>query len=591
MWPWYPFELSFDGSVYHYSITLSVISLIERRRRKRGGYKMRQESQRLKLEEFTKRIGYTSILEIICICIFPFIIQWLKLLTCIQFKFTLNYQLYTLVLIDYFIIFIPMLLILTFFSSYINLIVISCYLICLLWTILPNIHRYHYVYNLNNLSLNNLIIYSRSTIYIISCIMIYCIDLPICPRRFAKSEVYGIGLMDIGTGLFIVASSISNCKIIWSMSIDYNNNGKEFFPCLLYSLLPCLGLGVIRTLFIQLFNYCQNITEYGIYWNFFYTLTIIRGFSLLFTTKNSLSNYILNLSIKKQLLFYLILSCICLLLSEYLPIVIYPKYFQLKWQFNSTSLLYIEENRVHSIWMANFEGIQSIFGYASIYFCSIAIFTLTRIYLLVNDHHHHHHHNNNNNNNNNSNNNNKEKIVKGNYFSPLISLLNHLFLFYCLIIFIGFICIHLLGGYSMISRRFANINYILFIIIITLICILIPLSIFSLLIKFQSNFFFHSNYSLFCLIIDKKGMLYFLISNIFTGFLNILRLNALNFLPDQEVNNFNFLTGTYDNLTWYSSLLQFLILFLYTTLSIVCVVIVYHLCKSSSRNELNNHLK
>ncbi|XP_018645649.1 nucleolar protein NOP56, putative [Schistosoma mansoni] len=211
----------------------------------------------------------------------------------------------------------------------------------------------------HTLPINIIIAYLRSTIYILSCIMIYAIDLPICPRRFAKSDINDLGLMDVGTGLFIYASSISGSKVVWYMNLDRDHR-KSVFHCILNTVIPCLLLGLLRTLFIQLSNYHQSITEYGIHWNFFYTVALIRAISLIMTTDNLISNYLTTFSLKKQIQLYYIISGICLIVSELLPIIICPKYFQTRWQFNPRTLHYINDNRSKSLWIANFEGVDML---------------------------------------------------------------------------------------------------------------------------------------------------------------------------------------------------------------------------------------
>ncbi|KAK4470114.1 hypothetical protein MN116_005698, partial [Schistosoma mekongi] len=422
------------------------------------------ESDRIKHENFTKRVGYSSTTEIICICLFPLILQCLRSLACIHFNVSSKSRIYLALVIDYFVILLPTIVLLTFLSSYIITTIVGCFFVCFLWAILPNYRRCYSFEKFHCLPTDVLVAYLRSTIYTISCIMIYAIDLPICPRRLAKSELNGLGLMDVGTGMFIVASSISGSKVIWFMNIY--GVSKRFFNCALNSVVPCLVLGILRTLFIQASNYHQSITEYGVHWNFFYTIAIIRAISLIATTENPVSSYLIRFSIKRQVQLWYVVSSIFLLLTEFSPILICPKYFQPKWQFNSTTLFYINKNRSTSLWLANFEGIISICGYASLYFWGLGSSLLVRSYLSTEV---------------NNNVNGKTSIKKS---LPSISLFN-IFMIGAIMIICSFSCLYALGGNEMISRRFANSNYVLFIIFLKTASFLFITTMIALLLYFK----------------------------------------------------------------------------------------------------------
>ena len=50
----------------------------------------------------------------------------------------------------------------------------------------------------------------RASLLLATCLAILGVDFHAFPRRFAKAETFGTGLMDAGVGSFVVASGISH---------------------------------------------------------------------------------------------------------------------------------------------------------------------------------------------------------------------------------------------------------------------------------------------------------------------------------------------------------------------------------------------
>lgn len=117
----------------------------------------------------------------------------------------------------------------------------------------------------------------RSTVSYLTFVAILAVDFPIFPRSFAKTEVYGYGLMDIGAGSFCISGGF----VSWFAR--RNSNGGDIiqpserkrFKKVAYRCLPLLFMGFIRLLTTKGLEYQEHVSEYGVHWNFFFTLTIV----------------------------------------------------------------------------------------------------------------------------------------------------------------------------------------------------------------------------------------------------------------------------------------------------------------------------
>jgi len=114
----------------------------------------------------------------------------------------------------------------------------------------------------------------RATVYIQTAIAILAVDFPIFPRRFCKTEVSGYGWMDLGAASFIIIAgwTSSSSSSSSSSSTITTSITKAVVKC-----TPLFILGIIRLITIKGVEYQEHVSEYGVHWNFFFTLCCVEG--------------------------------------------------------------------------------------------------------------------------------------------------------------------------------------------------------------------------------------------------------------------------------------------------------------------------
>ena len=178
---------------------------------------------------------------------------------------------------------------------------------------------------------------------VITCLAILAVDFRVFPRRFAKVENWGTSLMDIGVGSFVFSAGLVSIRPM--LRAQFAGSSPSLIQRLYMAArhsLPLFVLGLIRLYSVKGLDYAEHVTEYGVHWNFFFTLAFLPPFVALF-----------------QSLFALIPSYAVLSL---LVAGIYQVFLEL------TSLkAYILTAQRTDLLSKNREGVFSFFGYLAIF--------------------------------------------------------------------------------------------------------------------------------------------------------------------------------------------------------------------------------
>ncbi|XP_060207614.1 uncharacterized protein At4g17910 isoform X2 [Lycium barbarum] len=177
----------------------------------------------------------------------------------------------------------------------------------------------------------------RVAMNFLTCVCILAVDFKIFPRRYAKTETYGTGLMDIGVGSFIVANAL--------VSRQARGIAKTNLRNAISSTCPLIVLGFARVFFTSSVDYQVHVGEYGVHWNFFFTLAAVAILTSMINLPPSYCG-ILGWFILLVYEVFLLLG-----LNEYL----------------------LSNERGHDIISQNKEGIYSIFGYWGLYLVCVQL--------------------------------------------------------------------------------------------------------------------------------------------------------------------------------------------------------------------------
>lgn len=191
----------------------------------------------------------------------------------------------------------------------------------------------------------------RALTNIITAICILAVDFQIFPRKFAKTEVFGYSLMDTGVGLFILANAL-----VAPEARDFSTYRQAGFQETLMknikncfrSCVPLLILGFGRFVAVEYIGYQKHVTEYGIHWNFFITLAVVKLFISMITSTIS----------SKYSLFS---GAWILGMHEYIM------------STKGLKTWVLRDSPRDDFFSANREGLVSVPGYVGLYFIGVAV--------------------------------------------------------------------------------------------------------------------------------------------------------------------------------------------------------------------------
>ncbi|XP_045381528.1 phosphatidylinositol-glycan biosynthesis class W protein [Lemur catta] len=250
-------------------------------------------SQKQMKEAFVSNLNGTSVLEItqgLCFPAFCILCRGF-LIILLQHSCSFSHTWKTRFFIDFVILILPLVATLTILASFIplELLTVIVFGAGLLYQIYQR--RTCYARVPVQKILEKFLTISVESEYIpaISCfrvitnvftaVAILAVDFPVFPRRFAKTELYGTGAMDFGVGGFVFGTAMVCLEI---RRKDYIKGSRfYYFTKSLYTVWPLIFLGIGRLVIIKSIGYQEHITEYGVHWNFFFTMIVVRMITLL----------------------------------------------------------------------------------------------------------------------------------------------------------------------------------------------------------------------------------------------------------------------------------------------------------------------
>ena len=110
----------------------------------------------------------------------------------------------------------------------------------------------------------------RSALMYLTFVAILAVDFHVFPRRFVKTEETGYSLMDLGAASFVIAAGLVSPR-----ARSKKQNTRITWKRYATRLLPLVLMGSLRLVTHKELDYQLHSSEYGVHWNFFFTLAAL----------------------------------------------------------------------------------------------------------------------------------------------------------------------------------------------------------------------------------------------------------------------------------------------------------------------------
>ena len=189
----------------------------------------------------------------------------------------------------------------------------------------------------------------RGAMIVVTCLAILAVDFRVFPRRFAKVETWGTSLMDVGVGSFVFSAGLVSARpILQARSAGKTSSFGSQLKSAFRASVPLLFLGFIRLYSVKGLQYAEHVTEYGVHWNFFFTLAFLPPFVTLLQSVSAVVPYT---------------GLVSILISSL---------YQMLLEFTSLKAYILTAPRT-DLFSQNREGVFSFWGYLAIFLAGQAL--------------------------------------------------------------------------------------------------------------------------------------------------------------------------------------------------------------------------